>query len=172
MSCFCFCCDKHKIEKKNWENDKQVLLKEIAQYKSQLKVKRQYGQKDIFEYILENDKLKKELETLKEQLKYYVKKEKHGMFGLSTPSSLRPLKPKSKKDKKQKKSGAKFGHKGYGRKKRMPDKIEVLECPDKLCPDCIIELEKIKSQSRTVIDMEPVKIKTMYHVRGSFVMSI
>jgi transposase len=161
MNCLCSCCDKHAIEGKNWGSEKKELFKEINQYKSQLKVKRQFGQKDIFEYKLEIDKLRAENATLREKLSYYVKKEKHGMFGLSTPSSLKPIKPNSKKEKKRKKSGAKFGHKGYGRKKRIPDKIEVLECPEKICPDCIIELEKIKSQSRTVIDMEPVKTKTI-----------
>ncbi len=63
----------------------------------------------------EIDRLREEVQRLKVRLNQRERQQKEGVFGSSTPSSLKPLKPNSKQGQSQKRGGAKNGHPGHGR---------------------------------------------------------
>lgn len=64
----------------------------------------------------EIDRLREEVKSLKQKLKYNERKSREGFFGLSTPSSQVPVKANSLEENQKKKGGAKLGHTGVGRK--------------------------------------------------------
>jgi transposase len=109
--------------------------------------------------------LKLEVERLQGKLHRQERKVTEGYFGSSTPSSQIPIKSNIKKENK-KPSGAKQGHKGYGRKsisEEEADRVEVIELEEEQCPCCKIKLEGMGERDRYVIDLEPVKIKKVLY---------
>jgi transposase len=114
----------------------------------------------------------KELETdvkrLQAKLRYEERKATEGYFGSSTPSSKIPIKTNiNKEDKKP--SGAKKGHKGYGRKsinEEAANRVEVIEVEEEQCSCCNKKLERMGERDRYVIDLEPVKTeKVLYKLK-------
>src|SRR5262245_53294539 len=63
----------------------------------------------------EIDRLREEVQRLRVKLNLRERKQQEGVFGSSTPSSLKPLKTNSDEAKRARRGGAKNGHPGHGR---------------------------------------------------------
>jgi hypothetical protein len=114
----------------------------------------------------EIDRLKQEIEHLKNKLKNQQQKEKEGYFGPGTPSSKKPFKEKTKNNNGNKNGGGQKGHKGTGRKtvsEEDADEIIILES-DENCPDCGDKLEDKGTKKRTVIDTEDHRAKKKLYI--------
>lgn len=110
--------------------------------------------------------LEEENRRLKAQLRYQERTAKEGFFGSSTPSSKVPVKPNSLAERQARRGGAKFGHKGNGRKAvsaAEADRVESVGV-QKECPGCGAELEPKGFRPRTVIECEPVKIERILYL--------
>jgi hypothetical protein len=115
----------------------------------------------------EIDRLKQELQRLREQLSKQKRKDKAGLFGSSTPSSLLPVKANSKDEASHKRGGAKPGHKGIGRKKHTQDEIdEVREISaPSVCSSCQVALLSKGYRRRSVLDIDPITVrKVLYRI--------
>ena len=109
----------------------------------------------------EIDRLREEVHRLKTQLNQRQRKRQEGAFGSSTPSAFKPLKANSDEEKRAKMGGAKKGHPGHGRNAcsaQEADEIRRVELPDK-CPDCGGQLGGASVRTRSVTEIEPVKVK-------------
>lgn len=121
-----------------------------------------------FEKQIEIDRLKEDVHRLKVLLRYHERTAAEGFFGSSTPSSKIPVKPNTSEEQQWKRGGARRGHPGHGRQgvdESKADRVVDIDVGDK-CPECGSELKESKGiRSRTVIDIQPVKIKkTVYHI--------
>ncbi len=121
-----------------------------------------------FEKQIEIDHLKEEVHRLKARLRYQQRTAGEGFFGSSTPSSKIPVKPNTSEEQQGKRGGARHGHPGHGRQgvdESKADCVVDIDVGDK-CPECGSELKESKGlRSRTVINIQPVKIKkTVYHI--------
>ncbi|MGA9772289.1 MAG: hypothetical protein WBV94_24870 [Blastocatellia bacterium] len=65
----------------------------------------------------EIDRLKAEIQSLREKLSLHKRLAKAGLFGSSTPSAQIPVKANAKPEAIARRGGAKLGHPGNGRKK-------------------------------------------------------
>lgn len=132
--------------------------------KYQLHKQQDYGVnlcEGCLEKQLEIDRLKEELHRLKAQLNQRQRKLEEGMFGSSTPSSLKPVKANSAEEKRANPGGAKKGHRGQGRRACSPaeaDEIRRVEL-NGVCPDCGGQLGAPSVRTRTVSEIEPVVVK-------------
>lgn len=111
-------------------------------------------------------RLREEIKRLKAKLRRQEQKLKDGYFGSSTPSSQQPLKEKTKNNDPNKNGGAKKGHNGNGRqqyKEDEADRIEYIECEEKICPHCQIELEKKEAKDRSVLGVKEPKIEKILY---------
>lgn len=109
----------------------------------------------------EIDRLREEVQRLRAQLNQRQRKQQEGMFGSSTPSSLRPIKANSDETKRANPGGAKKGHPGHGRtccSASEADEIRRVELKD-CCPDCGGQLGAPSVRARTVAEIEPVVVK-------------
>ncbi len=109
----------------------------------------------------EIDRLREEVQRLKARLNQRERKQKEGVFGSSTPSSLKPLKANSEQDQSAKRGGAKNGHPGHGRRAcsvAEADEIRRVELTDR-CPDCGGQLGVASIRTRTVAEIDPVVVK-------------
>ena len=113
----------------------------------------------------EIDRLKEENVLLRQRLSYRERKE--GFFGSSTPSSQQPLKANTEEVKKPR--GAKIGHKGFGRKGfcvSQADRVERVEAGvAEVCPFCGGSLQDKGEESRSVLDIHPVKAQRVVYLR-------
>jgi len=119
---------------------------------------------NCFEKTKKIDELEAEIKRLRSKLGYREKQLQRGFFGLSTPSSKIPVKKNT--DNKNKKSGAKKGHKGYGRKvfnEEESDIIKDIAVTDICCDKCKIELHKRGTKNRMVMDIDPVELKKILY---------
>lgn len=115
----------------------------------------------------EIDRLKQQIQYLREQLSKQKRKDKAGLFGSSTPSSQLPVKPNSKDDASAKRGGAKVGHKGIGRKKHsQPEIDEVREISaDPICSTCQSALLSKGYRNRSVLDIDSIRVrKVLYRI--------
>lgn len=124
--------------------------------------------KDCFAKQQRIDELVEENQRLKAQLRYRERKEKEGMFGLSTPSSKAPFKENAAVEKINAKGGALPGHTGHGRKSVTEEAADCVidRSAGDVCPDCGTPLVPQKETHRTVIDTasgEPKKILYRLH---------
>ena len=115
------------------------------------------------------DRLKGEVNRLRARLRYQERTAKEGFFGSSTPSSKVPVKSNASDDQQRKRGGARLGHPGHGRQavdESKADQVVDIEAGD-ACPECGGKLKESKGlRSRTVIDIEPVKVKKIvYRIR-------
>jgi transposase len=113
----------------------------------------------------EIDRLKAELQRLKDALRYRQRKQADGPFGSSTPSSQIPLKANAKPENQAKPGGARPGHAGHGRQATSPqraDRIQVVALPSP-CPHCGGELVSKGCRSRTVIDLDPIEVQELLY---------
>ncbi len=111
------------------------------------------------------DEQSEEIKRLKAKLCVRERKQKEGAFGSSTPSSKVPIKVNTPKIE-SKKMGAKFGHKGNGRKKfdqADADQVIDVEAEQDRCPGCGGLLEDKGTDSRMVLDSRPVKAKKILY---------
>lgn len=109
----------------------------------------------------EIDRLREEVQRLRVKLNLRERKQQEGVFGSSTPSSLKPLKTNSDEAKRARRGGAKKGHPGHGRSAcsaEDADEIRRVELREQ-CPDCGGQLGAASLRARTVIDIEPVVVK-------------
>ena len=109
----------------------------------------------------EIDRLREEVHRLKTQLNQRQRKQQEGVFGSSTPSLLKPIKANNDEEKRAKSGGAKNGHPGHGRRAcsaQEADEIRRVELSDK-CPDCGGQLGTASVRTRSVTEIEPVKVK-------------
>jgi len=115
----------------------------------------------------EIDRLKEEVVLLKQRLLYRDRKEKEGFFGSSTPSSQQPVKANTEDAKKPR--GAKVGHRGFGRKGFSvsdADRVERVEAiMGEVCPICGGLLEDKGDDSRSVLDIHPVKAERVVYLQ-------
>jgi len=116
-------------------------------------------QEEIYRLREENKRIKAKLRRQQQQLS-------QGYFGCSTPSAQKPIKDNTKNDNPRKNGGAKQGHVGKGRKRYTEDeadRIEHIECEQKICPDCQIQLENSGSLDRSVLGVKELKLdKILY----------
>jgi transposase len=111
------------------------------------------------------DRLREEVDRLKQKLRYEERKTKEGYFGSATPSAKAAVKENSALKEQNKKGGAWVGHKGYGRgsiNEEDADHIEYLAVGD-ICPDCGKNLVGKGTVDRSVIDSVPVKAKKILY---------
>jgi transposase len=115
----------------------------------------------------EIDRLKEENGLLKQRLSYRERKDKEGFFGSSTPSSQQPVKANTEDAHKPR--GAKMGHKGFGRKAFSvsdADRVERVEAiVGEVCPFCGGCLEDKGDESRSVLDIHPVKAERVVYLQ-------
>jgi len=111
-------------------------------------------------------RLREENKRLKVTLRRQQQKISQGYFGSATPSAQQPIKDNTKNDNPHKNGGAKLGHAGNGRKKYTEDeadRVEYIECEQKICPDCQIQLENQGSIDRSVLSVKQLKLdKILY----------
>lgn len=116
------------------------------------------------------DELREEIVCLKAKLRYQERTAKEGFSGSSTPSAQRPVKPNTDPERSKRQGGGKRGHAGHGRSSvplEAADRMEHVETPDEVCPDCGEPLVGNGSLRRTVIECRPVVIERVaYHVHG------
>ena len=113
------------------------------------------------------DLLLEENECLKQKLNYRKRREKEGFFGSSTPSSKVPVKANTREEPEKKKSGAKPGHKGFGRKlfdeTQADHVVEIASNQGQTCPDCGGMLQHKGTKHRMVVDNYPVKTRRVLY---------
>ena len=121
-------------------------------------------QEEIYRLREENKRLKAKLRRQQQQLS-------QGYFGSATPSSQKPIKNNTKNDNPRKNGGAKAGHVGKGRgrfSEAEADRIEHIECQQKICPQCQIQLETKDSLDRSVLGVKDLKLdKILYKLQRS-----
>jgi len=111
------------------------------------------------------DRLEDEIRCLKAKLRYEERKIKEGYFLSNTPSSLKIFKENSKSSFAQSKGGAIKGHKGHGRQsisEKDADEIINLKSHSR-CPRCKGKLQNKGIEQRSVIDIQPIKIKKILY---------
>lgn len=116
-----------------------------------------------FEKQREIDRLKEEVASLRDQLKYRDKKNKEEFFGSSTPSSKKTFKEQTTQENQNKKGGAKPGHNNNKGRKIFDSKEadEIIDYETELthCPCCNTELESKETEERPIIEGEMLKPK-------------
>ena len=119
----------------------------------------------------EIDRLRQENARLKDRLRYQERTAKEGFFGSSTPSSKIPVKPSAPPESAPRFGGAKPGHVGHGRHTLLPaqaDRVERISAPER-CPECGRVLQAKGTQSRTVLDVQPLRRQTVcYHLEQKY----
>jgi len=112
---------------------------------------------------LEIDRLRQELDRLKERLRHQERTAREGPFGSSTPSSKVPFKPGASPEQGVRAGGAPAGHPGCGRQ-GMPEaeaqQVRTVSAPTR-CPDCGGPLQAKGAKNRTVLDVQPLRRQTI-----------
>ena len=109
--------------------------------------------------------LEQKVASLEGKLRYQQRTAKEGVFGSSTPSSKVPVKANSLAERQARRGGAQRGHKGYGRRafsESEADRVQTVSLPQR-CPSCGTALEDQDTDSRTVLDAEPVKVQKIVY---------
>lgn len=118
-----------------------------------------------FEKQQKIDRLQGEVANLRQKLRYREKKAQEGYFGSSTPSSKKPIKPNSGAGKQKRKSGAKAGHKGYGRKGFTPETADrVIRVPVPGLSLCGEETADLGTKRRSVLDLPPIQTEKLLYL--------
>lgn len=119
-----------------------------------------------FEKQREIDRLKEEVERLRQKLHANERKSRQGFFGLSTPSSQLPVKSNSLLENQAKKGGAQVGHRGVGRQsfsEGEADEMRRAEVFDEICSTCECRLSRQSSNARALYEIERESVKKIYY---------
>jgi hypothetical protein len=114
----------------------------------------------------EIDRLKEEVARLRVQLSHKKRKDRAGYWGSSTPSSQQPIKANSAIEERHKQGGAIQGHEGNGRSRHQraeADEIHQIKIDESLCPQCKVSLWHRGYRERSVLEMEPIKVKRVIY---------
>lgn len=114
----------------------------------------------------EIDRLKEEIARLRVQLSQKKRRDKEGYFGSSTPSAQKPLKANSPEEEAHKRGGAKPGHRGNGRRahnQEEADEVHQINAEESLCPRCKVSLWHRGYRKRSVLELEPIKVKRVLY---------
>ncbi len=109
----------------------------------------------------EIDRLKDEVQQLKQKLHANERRITEGFFGLSTPSSQIPVKANSLADNQAKLGGAKAGHAGAGRQAIKPEEADqerIVQVWAATCEQCQCPLVAEKSDHRSILDLERQRV--------------
>jgi transposase len=119
--------------------------------------------RDCLKKQQEIDRLREENARLKDRLRYQERTAKEGAFGSATPSSQVPIKPSAPLDPAPRFGGARPGHAGHGRDAIPPEQAEQVRqvSVPELCPQCGRRLETKGAASRTVLDVQPLRRRTV-----------
>ena len=113
-------------------------------------------------------RLRDENRRLREQLGRQNRTINEEPFGSSTPSAKKPVKANTPEENRRKRGGAVEGHVGKGRSSLAGNAdaamltIEAPEC----CPDCGCSLESRGAAQRSVLDLEPEKLRPVRYRLG------
>ena len=123
----------------------------------------------------EIDRLKDEIASLKNKLRYQQRKETEGYFGSSTPSSKIPIKANRDGDKPKDKKprGGRKGHPGHGRQGLEDLEADrVVDLTDRslgICPHCLGALQNKGVVKRLVYEARPRKAeKVVYFLQKEY----
>lgn len=114
----------------------------------------------------EIDRLKEEVARLRIQLAQKKRKDRAGYWGSSTPSSQQPVKANSTVAERHKQGGAIQGHEGNGRKSHQAaeaDEVQAISTSESLCPHCQVSLWHRGYRKRSVLELEPIKVKRVIY---------
>lgn len=117
----------------------------------------------------EIDRLKAEIERLRQKVCANQRKSKAGFFGSSTPSSKVPVKANSLAANQAKRGGGQFGHAGVGRRifgVAEADEVRSAEVAVETCADCRCQLSRLSSNRRGIYEIEREKVKKIYYEIG------
>lgn len=114
----------------------------------------------------EIDRLKEEIQSLRNKVSANQRKSREGFFGLSTPSSQLPVKATALAENQAKKGGAQKGHAGSGRQifsEEEADERRIAEVAAESCPDCQCRLSRQSSNARAVYEIERERVRKVYY---------
>jgi transposase len=111
------------------------------------------------------DRLKQEIQSLREKVRRLERKGEQGPFGSATPSAKIPVKANTAEEQRSKPGGAKPGHRGHGRQavdEAAVERIETIPLGP-VCPHCGGPLEHKEYRDRSVIDSQPLRAQPMLY---------
>jgi transposase len=111
------------------------------------------------------DRLKQEIQSLREKVHRLERKAEAGPFGSSTPSAKIPRKANTAEEQRSKPGGAQPGHAGHGRKAVEDSdagRIETIAAGP-ACPYCGGPLEHKEYRDRSVIDSQPLRAEPILY---------
>lgn len=111
------------------------------------------------------DRLKQEIQSLREKVHRLERKAEAGPFGSSTPSAKIPVKANTAGEQRSKPGGAKPGHTGHGREAVEDSDAERIETisAGPACPHCGTALEHKEYRDRSVIDSQPLRAQPILY---------
>ena len=105
----------------------------------------------------EIDRLKEEVQQLRQKLNQNQRRSKEGFFGSSTPSSQVPVKPNSLLENQAKKGGGQVGHRGIGRQvfsSTEAEEVRIAEVSVAVCDTCECHLQRLSANERAIYEVE------------------
>jgi len=111
------------------------------------------------------DRLKQEIQSLREKVHRLERKAEAGPFGSSTPSAKIPVKANTAESQRSKPGGAKRGHTGHGRQTvedSVAERVETVSAGP-ACPYCGTALEHKEYRDRSVIDSQPLRAEPILY---------
>ncbi len=111
------------------------------------------------------DRLKQEIQSLREKVHRLECKAEAGPFGSSTPSAKIPVKANTAVEQRSKPGGAKPGHTGHGRQTVEDSNAQRIETipVGPACPHCGGPLEHKEYRDRSVIDSQPLRAEPILY---------
>lgn len=119
-----------------------------------------------FEKQRQIDRLKEEIQSLRNKVSANQRKSREGFFGLSTPSSQLPVKADSLAENQAKKGGAQKGHAGSGRQvfsEEEADERRIAKVAAESCPGCQCRLSRQSSNARALYEIEREGVRKIYY---------
>jgi len=113
----------------------------------------------------EIDRLTEENQRLRAKLSQQKRKDQAGFFGSSTPSAQIPVKANSTEENHKQRGGANPGHTGTGRRKHAAEEVDCIGTVslEPFCPSCHSALIAKDSRERSVLDIDPIKVKRVLY---------
>lgn len=112
------------------------------------------------------DRLKQEIQSLREKVRRLERKAEQGPFGSSTPSAKIAVKANTVEQQRGKPGGAKPGHTGHGRQAVEDSEAARIEtiAAEPACPHCGGALEHKEYRDRSVIDSQPLRAEPILYL--------